>query len=73
LHRSTHKTESGIKIAETQAIDAWNGVVPRRAVRVGPAEVNGIVTAGVKLEGALPKGARPDLSVDGTVELELCD
>jgi HlyD family secretion protein len=69
-----------IKIAETQAkdiligqvasIDTRNGVIPGRVVRVDPSVVNGTVTVDVKLEGALPKGARPDLSVDGTIELE---
>lgn len=69
-----------IKIAETQArdvrigqsatIDTRNGIIPGHVSRVDPAVVNGTVTVDVKLEGALPKGARPDLSVDGTIELE---
>ena len=69
-----------IKIAETQAkdiligqiasIDTRNGVIPGRVVRVDPSVVSGTVTVDVKLEGPLPKGARPDLSVDGTIELE---
>jgi HlyD family secretion protein len=74
------KLKAEIKIAETQAkdvlidqlafIDTRNGIIPGRVVRVDPAVVNGTVTVDVKLEGPLPKGARPDLSVDGTVELE---
>ena len=74
------KLKAEIKIAETQAkdiligqvasIDTRNGIIPGRVVRVDPAVVNGTVTVDVKLEGALPKGARPDLSVDGTIELE---
>jgi HlyD family secretion protein len=74
------KLKAEIKIAETQAkdiligqvaiIDTRNGLIPGKVVRVDPAVVNGTVTVDVKLEGALPKGARPDLSVDGTVELE---
>lgn len=69
-----------IKIAETQArdvrigqkasIDTRNGVIPGRVSRVDPAVLNGTVTVDVSLEGALPMGARPDLSVDGTIELE---
>src|SRR4030095_6152670 len=54
-------------------IDTRNGVIPGRVVRVDPAVLNGTVTVDVKLEGALPKGARPDLSVDGTIELERLD
>jgi len=74
------KLKAEIKIAETQAkdiligqvasIDTRNGVIAGRVVRVDPAVLNGTVTVDVKLEGALPKGARPDLSVDGTIELE---
>ncbi len=74
------KLKAEIKIAETQAkdiligqiaeIDTRNGIIPGRVIRVDPSVVNGTVTVDVKLEGALPKGARPDLSVDGTVELE---
>jgi HlyD family secretion protein len=74
------RLKAEIKIAETQAkdvqigqlaeIDTRNGVVPGRVVRVDPSVINGTVTVDVKLEGALPKGARPDLSVDGMIELE---
>jgi HlyD family secretion protein len=69
-----------IRIAETQAkdvligqvaaIDTRNGVIAGRVVRVDPSVVNGTVTVDVKLEGDLPRGARPDLSVDATIELE---
>jgi multidrug resistance efflux pump len=69
-----------IKIAETQArdvrigqpaaIDTRNGVIPGRISRVDPAVVNGTVTVDVTLQGALPTGARPDLSVDGLIEIE---
>jgi len=72
-----------LKIAETQAkdvmmgqiaqIDTRNGVIPGRVVRIDPAAQNGTVTVDVRLEGDLPAGARPDLSVDGTVELERLD
>jgi hypothetical protein len=77
------KLKAEIKIAETQAkdvligqlaaIDTRNGIIPGRVVRVDPSVFNGTVTVDVKLEGPLPRGARPDLSVDGTVELERLD
>jgi HlyD family secretion protein len=74
------KLKAEVKIAETQAkdiligqvaeIDTRNGIIPGHVTRVDPAVINGTVTVDVKLEGALPKGARPDLSIDGTIELE---
>jgi HlyD family secretion protein len=72
-----------LKIAETQArdvqidqpalIDTHNGTVSGAVMRVDPAVQNGTVTVDVKLTGELPKGARPDLSVDGTIDLERLD
>ena len=72
-----------LKIAETQArdvqigepavIDTHNGTADGTVMRVDPAVQNGTVTVDVKLTGDLPKGARPDLSVDGTVDLERLD
>jgi HlyD family secretion protein len=73
-----------IQIAETQAKDILlgqsvsidtrgGGVIPGRVIRIDPAVQNGTVPVDVQLEGALPPGARPDLSVDGTVELERLD
>jgi multidrug efflux pump subunit AcrA (membrane-fusion protein) len=69
-----------LKVAETQArdvqigepasVDTHNGVIAGTVMRVDPAVQNGTVTVDVKLTGELPKGARPDLSVDGTVDLE---
>ncbi|MGE4180969.1 MAG: HlyD family secretion protein [Limisphaerales bacterium] len=69
-----------VRIPETQArdilrgqvasIDTRNGIVAGRVQRVDPAVQNGTVLVEIKLEGALPKGARPDLSVEGTIELE---
>jgi len=69
-----------LKIAETQAkdiligqeasIDTRNGIIPGHVIRIDPAVQNGTVTVDVALDGPLPKGARPDLTVDGTVELE---
>jgi HlyD family secretion protein len=68
-----------LQIAETQAkdiqlnqkasVDTHNGIIPGRVVRIDPAVVNGTVTVDVALEGKLPEGARPDLSVDGTIEI----
>jgi HlyD family secretion protein len=76
----TTQLKAEIKIAATQArdvqigqiaaIDTRNGNIAGRVVRVDPSVFNGTVTVDVKLEGALPRGARPDLSVDGTIELE---
>ncbi|HEY2798043.1 MAG TPA: efflux RND transporter periplasmic adaptor subunit [Thermoanaerobaculia bacterium] len=69
-----------LKIAETQAkdvqigqpasIDTRNGLVAGKVARIDPAVQNGTVTVDVTLEGELPMGARPDLSVDGTIELD---
>jgi HlyD family secretion protein len=74
---------AALKIAETQArdvqfgepalIDTHNGTISGTVMRVDPAVQNGTVTVDVKLTGALPKGARPDLSVDGTIDLERLD
>jgi HlyD family secretion protein len=51
-------------------VDTHNGTVTGTVMRVDPAVQNGTVTVDVQLTGDLPKGARPDLSVDGTVDLE---
>lgn len=77
------KLKAEVRIAETQAkdiaigqvaaIDTRNGVVAGRVSRIDPAVQNGTVTVDVTISDALPKGARPDLSVDGTVELERLD
>ncbi|MGH9395868.1 MAG: efflux RND transporter periplasmic adaptor subunit, partial [Terriglobia bacterium] len=56
-----------IQIGQTASIDTHNGIIPGKVVRIDPAVVNGTVTVDVALEGKLPDGARPDLSVDGTV------
>jgi HlyD family secretion protein len=77
------KLKAQIKIAETQAkdiqpkqqatIDTRNGVVKGHVTRVDPAVEQGTVTVDVAFDEPLPKGARPDLSVDGTIELERLD
>jgi len=74
------KLKAVLHVAETQArdvvlnqpaaIDTRNGVARGRVFRIDPAVQNGTVTVEVALEGALPAGARPDMSVDGTIEVE---
>jgi multidrug efflux pump subunit AcrA (membrane-fusion protein) len=69
-----------LKIAETQAkdisigqkatVDTHNGIIAGHVTRIDPAVQNGTVTVDVGLDGELPPGARPDLSVEGTVEIE---
>lgn len=59
-----------VKLDQIVRVDTRNGVVPGRVVRIDPAVLNGTVQVDVDLEGALPPGARPDLSVDGTIEIE---
>ncbi len=71
---------AALKIAETQArdvqigeaasIDTHNGIVAGTVMRVDPAVQNGTVTVDIRLTDELPKGARPDLSVEGTIDLE---
>src|SRR5438045_4141095 len=77
------KLKAQVKIAQTQAkdiqnnqvasIDTRNGIVAGHVIRVDPAVEQGTVTVDVAIDGDLPKGARPDLSVDGTIELERLD
>src|SRR5271154_334810 len=74
------KLKAEIKIAETQAkdvviglkaaIDTRNGIVTGHVSRIDPSVQNGTVTVDVAIDGVLPQGARPDLSVDGTIEIE---
>ncbi|HET9087523.1 MAG TPA: RND transporter, partial [Acidobacteriaceae bacterium] len=51
-------------------IDTHNGVISGSVTRIDPTVVNGTVTVDVQLHGELPKGARTNLSVDGTIDLE---
>jgi multidrug efflux pump subunit AcrA (membrane-fusion protein) len=72
--------KAALQIAETQAkdiqigqkasIDTHNGVIPGHVIRIDPAVLNGTRTVDVKLDGPLPSGAVPQLSVEGTIELE---
>jgi len=59
-----------VQIGQTATVDTRNGVVTGKVSRIDPAAQNGTVTVDVALEGELPQGARPDLTVDGTIELE---
>ena len=69
-----------LRISETQArdlavgqkasVDTHNGVVPGHVARIDPSSQNGTVTVDLALDAPLPRGARPDLSVDGTVEID---
>jgi len=77
------KLKAEVRIAETQAkdiaigqiasIDTRNGIVEGRVSRIDPAVQNGTVLVDVTIVNALPRGSRPDLSVDGTIELERLD
>jgi HlyD family secretion protein len=59
-----------IKIGQRASIDTRNGIVDGRVTRIDPSVQNGTRTVDVSLDGDLPSGAVPDLSVDGTIELE---
>jgi HlyD family secretion protein len=59
-----------IALNQTAEIDTRNGIVPGHVIRFDPAAQNGTVVVDVKLDGPLPPGSRPEMSVDGTVELE---
>src|SRR5437016_10000230 len=59
-----------IQLGQTAEVDTHNGIITGSVMRIDPAVQNGTVTVDVKLEGDLPKGVRPDLSVDGTITLE---
>ena len=81
------RLKAQLQIAETQVkdivigqqaevdtrVDTRSGATKGRVVRIDPAARNGTVTVDIALDGALPRGARPDMSVDGTIELERLD
>jgi HlyD family secretion protein len=62
-----------IQIGQPSSVDTHNGVIPGHVSRIDPSVLNGTVTVDVALDGPLPPGARPDLSVDGTIDLEKLD
>jgi HlyD family secretion protein len=74
------KLKAELKVPETQAkdviigqqveVDTRNGIIMGKVSRIDPAVINGTVTVDVRLEGELPSYARPDLSVDGSIEIE---
>jgi HlyD family secretion protein len=74
------RLKAEVQIAETQvkdvvvgqlaSIDTRNGIIPGQVIRIDPAAVNGTVKVDVQLNGEYPKGVRPDLSVDGTIDIE---
>jgi HlyD family secretion protein len=59
-----------IQLGQSAQIDTRNGIIAGRVQRIDPAVQSGTVTVDVALDGNLPQGVRPDLSVDGTIELE---
>jgi HlyD family secretion protein len=59
-----------VRIGLDASVDTRNGVVPGRVIRIDPAAQNGTVGVDVALLGGLPQGARPELSVDGTIQIE---
>lgn len=62
-----------IQMGQSVAVDTRNGIVQGRVIRMDPSVQNGTVTVDASLDGALPKGARPDLSVEGIIELDRAD
>jgi HlyD family secretion protein len=62
-----------IQIGQSVAVDTRNGIVQGRVIRIDPSVQNGTVTVDASLEGPLPKGVRPDLSVEGIIELDHVD
>jgi HlyD family secretion protein len=61
---------TGVQLGQATNIDTHNGIVPGRISRIAPSAQNGTVTVDVTLDAALPKGARVDMTVDGTIHLE---
>ena len=59
-----------IQLGQSASIDTRNGVVEGRVARIDPSVRDGTVTVDITLTGTLPRGARADLSIDGTIQLE---
>jgi len=66
-------TVKDVAIGQPAEIDTHNGIIKGTVVRRDPSVINGTVVVDVELEGQLPKGAVPDLSVDGTITMERLD
>jgi HlyD family secretion protein len=62
-----------VQIGQTASVDTRNGLIAGKVSRIDPSVRDGSVVVDVRLEGALPQGARPDLSVDGTIQIEKLD
>ena len=71
--RNPRTLAKDVVLGQVASIDTRNGIVKGHVVRIDPASQNATVTVDVTLDGPLPKGARPDLSVDGPIELERLD
>jgi HlyD family secretion protein len=61
---------TGLQLGQAASIDTHNGIVPARVSRIAPSAQNGTVTVDVTLGAALPKGARVDMTIDGTIQLD---
>jgi HlyD family secretion protein len=61
---------TGLQLGQTASIDTHNGIVPGRVSRIAPSAQNGTVALDVTLGAALPKGARVDMTIDGTIHLD---
>jgi HlyD family secretion protein len=59
-----------VAIGQKAMIDTHNGVVPGHVTRIDPSVQSGTVTVDAAIDGGLPPGSRPDLSVEGTIEIE---
>jgi HlyD family secretion protein len=59
-----------VSVGQPVSVDTRNGIVPGHVRRVDPAVQQGAVAVEVALDGALPRGARPDLSIEGTIQVD---
>ncbi|HJR65117.1 MAG TPA: HlyD family efflux transporter periplasmic adaptor subunit [Gemmatimonadaceae bacterium] len=64
------ETQANLALGQRASIDTRNGIIRGRVTRIDPAARNGTVAVDIALDGPLPPGARPDLTVDGTIEIE---
>jgi HlyD family secretion protein len=59
-----------VRLGQQVAVDTHNGIVSGRVARIAPSAQNGTVTVDVTLDGELPRGARPDMTIDGTIQID---